>query len=465
MNKLFVPVLLLLVAAVVLGFASPVVLAGSVLLTIYVGQVGTAEESLGTTLAAATILLFIYGTTNAPAVLCLAVSAFCGVVVCIAARRVKPVQGGGNLHLRVMQALIAAMLSITLFRSFATENLQDFRRDTLPMVIVGSTVFFAATRIREASLYQYARAILAFGLFEAFHAVVEYFGGVRWAPWPTYRRDGFTSSHNALLDSNYRAEGLLGHPIPLAVLFTVCAVLVWNVKPGPRTQKRMAMTAIFVGAIALTGTRSALLALGVALAVSIVAPRLTFRARSISLAATGAGLLAYLSSSKLQGYVKNINATLLDSGSFTHRSGAFESIPKLLDNAQGLAYLFGNGVGSEARLFDQGLLQTDNFHVIDNQFVSTLAWIGLVGLIILTLLFVMVFLSGSSIVVVLGVVMVVYFNTFDVLRWQGPAAVAYFVFGLAAAASLTRGAPEAHLAPTRRPELPRYQARGRASVR
>lgn len=432
--KLFT--LAVVASSVVLGLANPVTLFLWVLLFVTVVSESSPERVLGTTVGSSIVVMLMYGTTNAPASLKLVIVIGLCIAVLSARRRSASSVRPGTVVASVCNIAVFVLLMLILGRSFLTENLAEYRRDTLPLAIAGYFVFSSAQRYTKEDLRTTARILVWFAVLQAVQAVIE-FRGIRIAPWSTYAKPATAVRYNALLDTDFRAEAFLGHPIPLSMLFATCIVLLWHREVVPmRPMWKLILSAGFLYAIALTGSRSAFVALGVALVVAVIAPRLGARSRAAAVFLIGALAAAYVTSTTVRAYVTKNIETFTGSGSYSHRAGAFEAFDKLTTSLRPAQVWLGNGIGSEAALFDRGLLQSDNFHVIDNMYISAFVWAGLIGLGALVLLTARTLLNTSPVVTLLGVILALYLNSFDVLRWQGPGSLFFLVAGMSLAPAL-----------------------------
>jgi hypothetical protein len=221
---------------------------------------------------------------------------------------------------------------------------------------------------------------------------------------------------NELLGAAFaRSQGTLGHPLPLSFLLTV-AIAITTTHPGLFPHARAVICATLFGGLLLTGSRSALI-----IALLVVLAHL-FATRSgpskILLGIVGLVGLALLLTTLALPNVKFVSV-FLQSGSVTHRVGAFEALPRLFTQ-DALSLVLGNGYLSVPRLFELGYLQLDGFAAVDNQFVSTLVQAGFAGLILLFVLLIVSFTrsAGSQRLVLL--VLVAQMLVFDVVSWAAP---------------------------------------------
>ncbi|MCD4533150.1 hypothetical protein LRP67_03535 [Nocardioides sp. cx-169] len=223
---------------------------------------------------------------------------------------------------------------------------------------------------------------------------------------------------NALFgDAISRAQGTLGHPLPLALLAWSGMVLVLvNAVKRPIHERAVAF-GVLAAVLVFSGSRSAILG-AFAVTIVVVGARWRQRRPSISPFAFKTALAALVCAGLVViGTAHSQVAALLDSGSWTHRVGAFGSIESLL-NRPWREVLVGGGFGSSSDYYERGMLQTDGLRAVDNMYVLLLAEAGLLGVASVLLLFAWALLRGdllnrSLVVVVAGMSIVL-----DTLAWQ-----------------------------------------------
>ena len=184
--------------------------------------------------------------------------------------------------------------------------------------------------------------------------------------------------------------------------------------PARWSQKwRLINLGIALTGIAFSGTRSAVLSIGVGLFVHLALNRSLARwLRSfVVLAALGILLL------NIDVGIARIATELLESGSFAHRLGGLESIPALLERPSAAEVWFGNGFGSELQLYDRHLMQQVYMQTVDNMLVYALGTMGIVGLVaLLALSAVTAALADRTGRAILAMVFGMYFS-FDIWTW------------------------------------------------
>jgi len=245
-----------------------------------------------------------------------------------------------------------------------------------------------------------------------------------WGPQVNMNTYGLPiSMANPLLADKFdRAQFTMGHPLVFATLLLVAMFLVFRA-PWPMKVRLALMGALTVGMV-MCGSRSVL----PVLVVLLVAAFVLDRAR-VTLTAALVGLSTLVVAGALVA-VSPLWDQFVASGSFTHRVGAIDAAHHLLTRQDALNLLFGNGVRSEPRLLSAGLLQSDRFPAVDNQFVQMLALGGLLGLaLLLVALGVAVWRSPRPVRLAL-IAVVAMFLAYEVLFWSFGVFVLTLLVGL-----------------------------------
>lgn len=219
-----------------------------------------------------------------------------------------------------------------------------------------------------------------------------------------------------------RAQSTMGHPIAAATLVAASLLTLLLHRKSFRPIFFGALFFILLTGVLLTGTRSVVLGIGLALAFYyLVSSESRYKAvKYVTTAAiVGAFLTLDLGVSKLVG-------ELVDSGSYTNRAGALESVPMLFTRAPEEVF-WGSGFGSEARLFSEGFFQQNGFNIVDNQMVTTLATGGVIGLSGLCAIYVYAFVTASAYVRTTLIFMATMLFSFDYFRWHA-IFLLFFVF-------------------------------------
>lgn len=304
-------------------------------------------------------------------------------------------------HVRVWVAYLA-LLGLTTFTSpIANRNLY------ISLALVGFVSALAwATMSREESRIGF-RWILSLGLVEAMYSLGEILLGFP-VPWAA---EGLESRANQLFEGLSRGQGTMGHPLPLALLLLVSLVVILQSGIVRSRLIRLAFVVVVLSGTLATGSRSAVAVSGILLGFLLFRNRL--KSLVFGIVAIGVGYWIF----SLSGLVESkVVQQFLGSDSLSHREGALESLPQLVD-AQGIKQtIFGNGVFAHEALFNRGLLQSGNFHAVDNGFVTIFIETGVVGLLVIAIIMVSrVLRQGIGRFMVF--VVAVFFFTFDVLIW------------------------------------------------
>ncbi|GGL87379.1 O-antigen ligase family protein [Nakamurella endophytica] len=249
----------------------------------------------------------------------------------------------------------------------------DYTETAFTLAMVASLSAVVSTFDRRDVGILVGGILVVCGIQLAF-AVAETFLGLS-APRGYGTRSGSTFDVNELLPWTGRAPGTFGHAIPLGLFMAVAALLVLFHLRRLRLSVRIGMAALFVLGLMLSGTRSALLSVVIALLFGLCSSRLTRHYLAWRLATC----LAALGFGVFSGVSELVSSLGLEgTGSLDHRLAALDALDKLFGRSVP-ELLFGSGAGSISRLFDLGLLQTDNFTAVDNQWVTLFALGGFVG--------------------------------------------------------------------------------------
>ena len=252
-------------------------------------------------------------------------------------------------------------------------------------------------------------------VFEFLIGFAEQFFGWK-AMWP--RADGTDNiSHrvNAIAPILVgRSMGSAAQPIPYGMLIAFCVIVCLWFAVRNRSRTLWILVAVGLVGMVFAGTRSAFVALAVALAVlaltSIKWRRATLIAAAVavlSLVVAAGGVVAYLSRSGA-----------LTTDSFIHRAG-------ILGTAGGLLtrnppdVIFGSGYQSVETLLKSGVVRgAPGIYVFDEEFIRTLACLGVIGLALLVATFVRGIAIGNGLSRTLTAFIAVSFFTFDGFSWR-----------------------------------------------
>jgi len=290
--------------------------------------------------------------------------------------------------------------------------------------------FLLAGRLDHRGRRNVAIGVVVLGGIEAALAIMEpvLFSRHLWASAQVQLQvDGLVAApDNGILAGMERSQGTLGHALPLGFLLMVSLGLMLRVVDPPALVKWPA-AGLFIAAVIFAGSRNSLI-LAVFLLLFYPSRKLT------SVRLIWAALLATIMvvAAMITG---QISLTFVDqfvaSGSYTHRVGVLDAFGQLLSKQSLVHTLIGNGFGSIPSLFARGLLQTDGFNVVDNQFVAALAQGGLVAMITMVILTVTPLVVRDRYWRAAALVILVNCMVYDWFNWTSSAAIGFFVYGCA----------------------------------
>jgi hypothetical protein len=265
------------------------------------------------------------------------------------------------------------------------------------------------------------RTVVVLATAEALYALLEF--ALRLSPLWADGNAGERASQ--IFAGASRAQGTLAHPLPLALLLIVSMTLI--VRGAVKTRKRLPAVlhvGVMLAGVLATGSRSAII-----VAVLVLLLGIPFKAWKVAFVG---GYLIIVGAVTLGvgGFFQgHLFVSFVTGSSVTHRSGALEAIPRLVQLQDAAALIFGNGYFAGNSLFDRGLLQAGSFRAIDNQWVTSLVEGGALGVALLAAAIIAALLVGGKERLAL-IVVVVYFFTFDVLSWPFGAAIFGCLMGL-----------------------------------
>ncbi|MGY1727486.1 hypothetical protein ACI79J_10995 [Geodermatophilus sp. SYSU D01062] len=259
------------------------------------------------------------------------------------------------------------------------------------------------------------------------------------APWGYLGTPGSLFETNPLLPAvGGRVTGTMAHPLPFGALLALTALLALLPVLRWPVPARLLVGAAGCGGVVLSGSRSAALALLLAVAVAMLTPgvlRIGPLWRTVAVLVSAGALLT------VQVGTLPVVAGLQGTGSLTHRLGALDAAVRLFGRPPAET-LLGSGTGSLPDLFDAGYLQLDGFFAVDNQFVATFGTAGLVGVAALAALVVSGLRRGQRATRPAALLLVVMFLSFDVLEWNAVAVVAVALLVLGTARPSRDGEPQ-----------------------
>ena len=277
---------------------------------------------------------------------------------------------------RAPTALLASIYLASLISTLIgyPEGLAALARVSILAILVS----LVAARMDALNYRYFLRYLVVTGyVHTAFAAFEAWVGEPIWGY--QVRADGstlFIQANEIFTTEVPRLEGGAGHSITLGVVVSVAVIALVALR-GLKWSTAVACAPLLV-ALAFAGSRSAVLALACVAVVALLSPR----NRMSALGRVLAVLIVIGTIPLVTPLVRDVAGTLLESGSFTHRVSGLESALELLDRPL-FEVFFGSGYASTGQLYARGYLQDSGFLVVDNQFVTTLATCGLIGLALL----------------------------------------------------------------------------------
>ncbi len=192
----------------------------------------------------------------------------------------------------------------------------------------------------------------------------------------------YTAGLSGSVDGVPRARGTFGHSIPFAAFLTALLPIVWWVWPHATDKLsilRLPLFALLMGGILVSFSRSSWISFLILVAVFLTSKRADLRYRWLfvtflvcSIAVLSGVGFGEIVSVRLEGVTQ--------SGSYLQRFAGISSVPTILSTDL-FHILLGNGFNSRFTLYDQGTLRNvSDFQAIDNQFVSLIVDVGVLGL-------------------------------------------------------------------------------------
>ncbi|WP_394769548.1 O-antigen ligase family protein [Lacisediminihabitans sp.] len=263
-------------------------------------------------------------------------------------------------------------------------------------------------------------------VFEVLLGLAEEFLGLK-AMWPRANgTDVIANRVNSIVPFLAgRAMGSTSQPIPYGVLLGFALIVcLWFAVRRKSALLYSAAALAFVGML-LSGTRSALLGVGAAIALwALLALRHRLRILIPVLAVIVVGAVTTLVVVLTSG-----DRALLTSDSVLHRLGILETAANLLKR-NAADFLFGRGYQSMGVLIRSGVVHgVAGIDVFDEEFVRTIASVGLIGLLLLIAAIALGLRRGNQLSRLLIVFIVLGFFAYDALSWRLSATL--FVVALA----------------------------------
>lgn len=298
-------------------------------------------------------------------------------------------------------------------------------------VSVGVSGIILGGQIRRHDAWPQARAaIIAVATVAAAYSVVEAIFALT-PIWQGAKRfaDGTSMAQRSeLITGMFRAQVTFGHPLILTFLLLVALTLVLRDLRSNRA--RVWLSVILLAGIIASGSRGGLII--AAILIVFQAGRATWAGRTpIALTVAGVAVAATVPL-----WSPAVDA-FLNTGSFTHRFGAFEAGMRLLAERVPLNVWFGDGAAATPRLYAAGILSNDGLAAIDNQLVLSLAEVGIIGVVLLAAIIGTALERAEPGLRVALIVVLIEFGSFDVLAWPLSAFILWTFVGVA----ITRRAP------------------------
>lgn len=333
---------------------------------------------------------------------------------------------------KLATALVAALVVLLVVPTVIQADLTT----TAKAVGIGAMwilLFAAAANVTREQGVKILRFVVAIGSVQAVLAILESLlklEVVREFIVGSATEESYIIRKNVVLgDWTNRAQGTLGYPIPFAAFLVIVILIVLFSAAVRDLRLKIGLVLLLGVALALSGTRSAVVAAAAGLGVYC-----------LSLAWT-----AWRTKTKVPGFKWAVGATLLLvvagigffvrsllTGDFSllHRSavieGAFE-----LGSLPPLQLLFGSGYNAAPALQDMGFFQTENSKAIDNAFISQVIVSGLFGLVVLIAVIAYAIWRSSHAGRAVIAAIVTFFFFFDVLSWHAITALLFCSIGFA----------------------------------
>ncbi|WP_422933364.1 hypothetical protein [Sinomonas sp. P47F7] len=242
------------------------------------------------------------------------------------------------------------------------------------------------------------------------------------ALWPTGTwMDFLENRHQELLPSLLagRSMSVAGHPILLGTLAAAGILVAIELFRSSRKGRYLVLAASGIGALALSGTRSAVFAGAVCLVISFLVARRGASRLILSIVLLGAAVIAIQS-----GFLAYVfNDTVQSGVSYTHRVDVLSSTVDIYQNANSLQLLLGVGDGKATKLFETVINADDNLQMFDNQLVRFFAVSGVLSLVLLAAALVVAFRRADLLTALLLCLSIIMFFSFDTMTWLASAAL------------------------------------------
>jgi hypothetical protein len=351
--------------------------------------------------------------------------------------------------------LLLIFFTLGLIATSLVDDPNEWSFFAIEVAVAFAAVVFASAAAKIRAWHIVAKVLIlatvaeaAIGIYEVFRLSAPIWRGGRILP------DGSSTwIRNEVVASMPRAQGTFGHPLPFAFSLIIGAILVLRTKLWLGVV-RFGIFVLLAGGVFVSGSRNALILFVLLTLLTFLIPSLLTRLPLIGSAALAGLVLAFP-------FLLEKFQELVGSGSVEHRLGALTAIDGLVNDRDTIASLIGDGSAAAPRLFSQGLLQTDGFAAVDNQFVLTLAQNGILGLILLMAVMAGAFRKAPATLRVLLLAVTITAMIFDLFTWPVIGFLVWFMIASAFAQMPGTAPPvrEAKTAPV--PRQFAYSAAGR----
>lgn len=321
-----------------------------------------------------------------------------------------------SLRFPRMFPLAAAFYGITLFSSLLMGGIDPYYglmglAGLLALLLAGNAAPHEAETIRKN--------ILRIAVVQAVLAVAEVWTG------PLLGDKITMSVENPFLAGLDRVQGTLGHPLVLSVVLLLGLAL--TLTSPMALVKRIVLSALFVPAIVLAGSSSSAVTAAALVAWAIVARKTVAMKLMGGLVLVAVVLAVFQTGVRAESLQDDLSGQ-----NISHRVNILMSISGLFTEQGIYPTLFGNGLGHNEHLYDQGILPDYGFSAIDNQWVNALIQSGLVGLMILVAFAVLLFKRAPRLWRTALIPFALMTISFDVLSWYSMAVLLFTIAGLIA---------------------------------
>jgi hypothetical protein len=305
-------------------------------------------------------------------------------------------------------------------------------RQLVAHLAIGGSAFLMGLSCTTYERILVARSVIVLAVAESLYGVGEVagilgptWGYVGWASNGLGAHSQLQAAKSELFVGLVRAQGTLGEPLVLAFLAVVGIGLIIGLRPFPLFLQIPLVCGMFAGIFA-AGSRS-----GLVIATLLI----LFSARRVSKRIAVGGWLLVLSLTIFTWFnfwESPVIDRFQNSYSYSFRALSVTAFGPLMTEQNTAQVLFGNGLWSTRRLFLTGVLPyKGKFFAIDNQFVSTLACLGLISLACIVGAMAWSWLNGDRQYRWGLLAVFIMFWSFEVLMWPSSLALTLAMMGMA----------------------------------